>query len=228
MTTLLVGTVGSTAYGLAHAGSDIDRLGVYAEPTLDVCVHPKKADGSQVRRNPDVTLHEVGKYVRLAAAANPTVLELLWLDRYETSTPMGELLVAHRHVFLSDLVVNTYGGYARQQVHRLRQRGDGSFGADLRKRKAKHARHCFRLLVQGAEVRRTGKLVVRLTPGQIDQVRSAEALVDDEDKLIAAFDEAYAELVAVKSVLPALPDQTAIDGVLRDVRVYYWHAPCRY
>ncbi|GAA1913626.1 hypothetical protein GCM10009753_52280 [Streptantibioticus ferralitis] len=33
MHVLLSGTVGSTAYGLAHKGSDIDRLGVFAAPT---------------------------------------------------------------------------------------------------------------------------------------------------------------------------------------------------
>ncbi len=33
MHVLLSGIVGSTAYGLAHAGSDIDRLGMFAAPT---------------------------------------------------------------------------------------------------------------------------------------------------------------------------------------------------
>ena len=35
MTILLQGIVGSTAYGLAGPDSDVDRLGVYAAPTLD-------------------------------------------------------------------------------------------------------------------------------------------------------------------------------------------------
>ncbi|MFD7300744.1 DNA polymerase beta superfamily protein, partial [Streptomyces pharetrae] len=30
---LLSGVVGSTAYGLAHEDSDVDRLGVFAAPT---------------------------------------------------------------------------------------------------------------------------------------------------------------------------------------------------
>ncbi len=33
---LLSGIVGSTAYGLAGPGSDVDRLGMFAAPTLDL------------------------------------------------------------------------------------------------------------------------------------------------------------------------------------------------
>ncbi len=35
-TVLLAGIVGSTAYGLAGPDSDVDRLGVFAAPTLSL------------------------------------------------------------------------------------------------------------------------------------------------------------------------------------------------
>jgi predicted nucleotidyltransferase len=52
---LLSGIVGSVAYGLAGPGSDVDRLGVYAAPT--VAFHGLRPPReSVVTTEPDVTL----------------------------------------------------------------------------------------------------------------------------------------------------------------------------
>src|SRR5688572_26787180 len=73
---LLTGIVGSTAYGLAGPGSDIDRVGVYAAPTLAFHgLHPPvdKA-GSIISSKPDQALHEALKFARLCLSGNPTVM----------------------------------------------------------------------------------------------------------------------------------------------------------
>ena len=71
MRILLQGIVGSTAYGLDHAGSDIDRLGVFAAPTTEF--HglrlPIDKAATIVEHDPDSTLHEVRKYCLLAMSA---------------------------------------------------------------------------------------------------------------------------------------------------------------
>ena len=149
-TVLLAGVVGSTAYGLAHAGSDTDRLGVFAAPTetFHDLTFPRE---SHVTTHPDATYHEARKFCRLVLGCNPTVTELLWLpgDLYEVTTPSGAELVAMRSGFLSARGVrNAYLGYATQQFRKLETRGDGSFSADTRKRTAKHARHLWRLVQQ--------------------------------------------------------------------------------
>ena len=78
-TVLLEGIVGSTAYGLAHAGSDVDRLGVFAAPAVAFHgLHPpldKRA--TVVHHDPDRTLHEARKYCMLALSGNPTATELI-------------------------------------------------------------------------------------------------------------------------------------------------------
>ncbi|MEY9963783.1 hypothetical protein ABIA33_001816 [Streptacidiphilus sp. MAP12-16] len=126
MNTLLAGVVGSTAYGLAHAGSDRDVLGMFAAPTADLhglCT-PRE---SHVTTQPDSTFHEAGKAVRLILSSNPTASELLWLDVYDVRTPLGDELIALRGSLLSAPGVrNAYLGYATQQFRKLLTRDPDS------------------------------------------------------------------------------------------------------
>ena len=138
MNILLSGVVGSTAYGLASAGSDVDRLGMFAAPTESL-LGLRQPKESHVTTGPDKTLHEAGKWCRLALAGNPTVTELVWLpdDLYEIRTGLGDELVGIRTAFLSaGRVRDAYLGYATQQFRKLENRGDGSFSADTRRRTA--------------------------------------------------------------------------------------------
>ncbi len=92
----MAGIVGSTAYGLAGPGSDVDRLGMFAVRTETLHgLHPPTE--SVVAVNPDRTLHEVRKYARLALGGNPTVSELMWLDalRRESDITVPTVIPAH-------------------------------------------------------------------------------------------------------------------------------------
>lgn len=121
---LLSGVVGSTAYGLAREGSDVDRLGMFAAPTETLLgLHTPKE--SHVTTAPDRTLHEAAKWCRLALGGNPTVMELVWLpdELYEVRTPLGDELIAIRGSFLgAERVRDAYLGYAGQQFRRLEGR----------------------------------------------------------------------------------------------------------
>lgn len=220
---LLSGVVGSHAYGLATENSDVDRLGVYAAPTEQVLgLHPP-AD-SVVSIKPDITYHEARKYVSLALKCNPTVTELLWLeDPYEVVTDLGAELIGIRASFLSaSYVRNAYLGYATQQFRRLENRGDGSFSSDTRKRTAKHARHLLRLLRQGDQLYRDGRLSVKLddpekyrdfgdavAAGDLELARRNLAMTE------RLFDEAH-------TPLPEHPDEKPAGDWLLRVRREYW------
>lgn len=160
---LLKGIVGSTAYGLNHAGSDIDHYGVYAVPFADL----HRLGGyqeSRVTREPDTTMHEAAKYVKLALKCNPSVMELLWLTEYEVTTEMGEALIGLRTCFLSERYVrNSYLGYASSQFASLFQRGDGTFSSNVRSRTEKHARHMARLVDQGFDLYTGAELHIRVS-----------------------------------------------------------------
>jgi uncharacterized protein len=220
MNVLLSGVVGSTAYGLAGPDSDVDRLGVFAAPT--VAFHGLHAPAeTQTTSKPDNTLHEAAKYCRLALGANPTVTELMWLpdDLYEVRTELGENLIGIRAAFLSaKRVRDAYLGYATQQFRRLETRGDGSFSADTRKRTAKHARHLMRLCHQGFTLYATGLLAIRLNdPGEFRDFgeRVAGGDIDAARALIAHYEQQFDNTT---TVLPDHPDEEAVERWLLRAR----------
>jgi predicted nucleotidyltransferase len=221
-----MGIVGSHAYGLNTPTSDIDKAGVFVLPTREILglkkmnetVHQVKvADGDL-----DLTLHEVGKYVSLALQANPTALEYLWLDSYEVRDLHGDMLLEIREAFLSKRVRDSYIGYASQQVHRLVGR-KGTFDPDLKKRTAKHARHCTRLLIQVEHLMEFGALKVKLTEEQAKFCRAMGALAEsDHERFASEALERIAFLKEMPSVLPDAPDDAIVNDVLLEIRGDFW------
>ncbi len=220
MQVLLEGIVGSVAYGLAGPGSDVDRVGVFAAPT--VAFHglhrPKE---SIVTTAPDVTLHEAAKWCRLAMSGNPTASELVWLpdDLYLTRTRFGDELIGIRTAFLSaPRVRDAYLGYAGQQFRKLVSRADGTFSSDTRRRTAKHARHLARLLHQGRTLYASGVLPIRLAdPGWF--LDFGEQVADgDLARAQALLAEAEEDFARIRTPLPQRPDEPTIERWLLAVR----------
>ena len=223
---VLQGIVGSTAYGLAHEGSDVDRLGVFQFPTVHILGRLGKGECSEdtlVEADPlpDRQIHEVAKYMRLASVANPTALELLWLDTYEVIEGAGHILVANRDLFLSQRVRGTYIGYAKAQASRLMKRqAAGHKGFMSKKSTEKHGRHCARLLYQGHDLLATGNLTVKLTEEQATKVRHIGLLAEENPgAFLAVMDSMVEAMNEVESVLPEEPDTDAISALLVRIRL---------
>ena len=220
---ILEGVVGSHAYGLNHADSDIDTAGIFVEPTSSVLglygfkesiVHN---DGTDKTTDPDVSYHEVGKFIRLAIAGNPTVSELLWLPEHTKLEVEGRWLVEHRDLFLSQAVRKTYGGYARQQFKRLQERGD--FSSTLKNRTAKHAKHMTRLILQGTQVLQEGTLRVRLTASEALVCKTmGDMAADNQDEFIEVAEIMLSEFDTIKSDLPMMPDIAPLNELLLAIR----------
>jgi uncharacterized protein len=220
---LLSGIVGSTAYGLAREGSDIDRLGLFAAPTAELhgLRRPKE---SHVSTAPDRTLHEAAKWCRLALGGNPTAMELVWLpdDLYEVRTGLGDELVGIRTCFLSARRIrDAYLGYATQQFRRLEARGDGSLSADTRKRTAKHARHLKRLCRQGLELYTTGRLTIRVDDPEEYHAFGERVAADPASALplLRQYEDAFD---AGPAALPDQPDEAPVEAWLRRVRAHFY------
>ncbi|MFI6760458.1 DNA polymerase beta superfamily protein [Micromonospora sp. NPDC050417] len=220
MRLLLAGIVGSTAYGLAGPGSDVDRLGLFAAPTVAFHgLHPPQA--SIVTTSPDRTLHEAGKWCRLALSGNPTATELVWLpdDLYETRTDLGDRLISLRTAFLAAPRVRAaYLGYAGQQFRKLESRGDGTFSADTRRRTAKHALHLARLVHQGRVLYATGRLPIRLDHPRSFVDFGERVAAGEVDEARALLVEAERDFDTIRSPLPERPDEQAVESWLLDVR----------
>lgn len=109
--------VGSRAWGVADAGSDEDRKGVFVLPTpwttglVDPPLDLSSLDGSQ-------SYWEIGKAIRQALRADPNTLEMLFADPIVVD-PMGEALVAMRTSFISQEIYGSFGRYALSQLDRL-------------------------------------------------------------------------------------------------------------
>jgi uncharacterized protein len=127
--------VGSKAYGLDDAESDIDRRGIYLPPAhLHWSLYgvPEQLENTATEE----TYWETQKFLTLALKANPNVLECLYTPFIEHATPLVRDLLAMREKFLSRMVYQTYNGYVMSQFKKLQ--------ADLRNKgevKWKHVMH---------------------------------------------------------------------------------------
>lgn len=221
---LTMSIVGSTAYGLAGPDSDLDYLGVFAVPTqqlLGLDGH-KLSETSVVQNDPDVTVHELGKWVRLALAANPTVLELLFATSIIRPANGWQVLRHYRRDFMgSETILASYGGYAIQQAKRVVKRhGEGkhSFNSDLRNRIAKHGRHSLRLLLQAEQLLSTGDLDLDVSKHR-DLIFSAGTLAVENPELFEnLFRQRLDALHAIRPVIPARPDRHIVNSVLVQIR----------
>jgi predicted nucleotidyltransferase len=141
--------VGSTAYGLNHEASDVDRRGFYLPPAdleWSLAGVPK-----QLETDNEEVYWEIEKFIRLALKANPNVLECLYSPLVETCTPIGAELIGMRSMFLSRCVHRTYNAYVLSQFKKLEQ--------DLRNHgqiRWKHVMHLIRLLLSGVGVLKDG------------------------------------------------------------------------
>ncbi|WP_194921035.1 nucleotidyltransferase domain-containing protein [Catenulispora rubra] len=218
-TVLLSGIVGSTAYGLSGPGSDVDRLGMFAAPTLSLLGLHTPRD-SHVTSAPDVTFHEAAKLARLALGGNPTASELLWLpdDLYELRTPLGDEAIALRTSLLSaPRVHDAYLGYATQQFRKLLSR-DPTW---THRKIAKHARHLMRLVDQGHELYTTGHVTIRLTDPERYRAFGERVAADPEAArpFMADAEERFA---TARSVLPQEADTAAAEDWVLRVRKAFW------
>jgi uncharacterized protein len=125
--TILLDRAGSHAYGTAMPTSDEDSRGIVIAPRAYLLgsMMPKFENYQPNRKDlaagEDVAYTELRHYSILAANNNPNVLELMFTDRADwlQAHPLGEELVAHRHLFLSSRCRFTFSGYAISQLKRI-------------------------------------------------------------------------------------------------------------
>lgn len=213
---ILEAVTGSKAYGLDHADSDEDIKGIYILPTENILHMGFNRDRTtKDHTEPDWVYHEIEKFIKLAMDCNPTVTELLWLTDYKILTPIGQLLIDNREIFLSQMARKKYGGYALSQAKSLAT-NNGKYGNGRGNRYEKHTRHCFRLLFQGRELLETGKLTVRVSSEVREQLFAIGKKSPSE--VVGMFETKFAEFDEIKSVLPLNPDYEAINNLLLKIR----------
>lgn len=112
--------VGSHAYGMNTPESDIDTVGVCV-PTIEYFYSSKRFEQS-VQHDPDRTIYNITKAIRLIADNNPNMLDLLCVPErcINKITPYWERILDHKDKFISKKCKFTYMGYAFSQLKRIK------------------------------------------------------------------------------------------------------------
>ena len=201
--------VGSRAYGLDTDESDTDRRGIYLAPAelqWSLFGAPEQFEDNAAQS----CYWELQKFLTMALRANPNILECLYSPIVEKTTELGSELAANRKVFLSQMIFQTFNGYAMSQFKKIEQdlRNSGEI-------KWKHAMHLLRLLLTGAATLRSGNVPVRVEAQRerLLSVRRGEVswydVNDWRKELHRDFEQALAE-----TKLPERPDYEWVNGFL--------------
>jgi uncharacterized protein len=110
---------GSHAFGTANPDSDVDIRGVCIPPRsylIGLAAFEQAEDAEN-----DTVIYSLAKFMALALANNPNMLDLLWANEEHIlyMDEYGRELRAHRDLFLSRQVARTYAGYAENQLRRM-------------------------------------------------------------------------------------------------------------
>lgn len=205
--------VGSRAYGLDTDASDTDLRGIYLAPAE---LHGSLYGApEQFEDNATQSCYwELQKFLVMALKANPNILECLYSLLVDKVTPIGERLLAIRDKFLSQMIYQTFNGYALSQFKKIEQ--------DLRNHgevRWKHAMHLLRLLMTGAATLREGKVPVHVGTRREELLAvkhgelSWEKVNAWRQELHRDFEQALAE-----TKLPERPDYEAANELLVEAR----------
>lgn len=115
---------GSHAYGTSNETSDLDVRGCALNSKMDILT-----SGLYISEHfeqftdvaTDTTIYSFNKLISLLVNTNPNTIEMLGNkpEHYLYLAPAGRELLAHTKLFLSQRAINSFGGYANQQLRRL-------------------------------------------------------------------------------------------------------------
>jgi len=205
--------VGSRAYGLDHDESDTDRRGIYLVPAdlqWSLFGAPEQFEDNAAQS----CYWELQKFLTMALKANPNILECLYSPLVEKVTALGAELVAARSAFLSQMIFQTFNGYAMSQFKKIEQdiRNSGQI-------KWKHAMHLLRLLLTGAATLLTGNVPVRIEThrDRLLAVKRGELPWAEVDAWRKELHRDF-ELALAETKLPERPDYEAANRFLIKAR----------
>lgn len=110
---------GSYAYGTNIETSDVDVRGCAMNSKSDIL---GLSNFEQVvHTQTDTTIYGFNKLIGLLLNCNPNTIEMLGCkpEHYFYISDTGQMMIDNRSLFLSQKAVNSFGGYATQQLRRL-------------------------------------------------------------------------------------------------------------
>lgn len=116
----LLGLGGSHAYGTNIESSDIDIRGIALNSKREILTG--HCFEQVVEEKTDTTIYSFNKIISLLINVNPNTIEILGLkpEHYLYITPIGQEILDNNKMFLSKRCIYSFGGYANQQLMRLK------------------------------------------------------------------------------------------------------------
>lgn len=116
---ILLGLGGSHAYGTNNENSDLDVRGVATNSKRNILIGQDFEQVVEVET--DTTVYSFDKIIKLLCSCNPNTIEILGLkpEHYLYLSPAGVQLLENKTMFLSQIAVHSFGGYANAQLRRL-------------------------------------------------------------------------------------------------------------
>lgn len=242
---ILLSEIGSTMHGVSSddSGDDVDLMGVCIEPPSETLglgdfeqyeYRDRRVNERSREGDTDLVVYGLGKWVRLAAAGNPTVIMLLFSDRerhVKFVNGPGLLLREQFPHFLSREAGRRFLGYLDGQLqryldpartdskHATRPELVEKYGWDT-----KTGYHALRLAIQGKQLMATGR--IRLPMRDEDRefllnVRqgrfSREWVVEETYRRIDLLKAAIAD-----SRLPEKPNRAEISAWMANLQRAWW------
>lgn len=119
---ILMGLGGSYAYGTNIECSDIDLRGIALNSRENILLG--KDFEQVVNTDTDTTIYSLNKMMTLLINCNPNTIEIVGLrpEQYIYISDIGRKLIENKDMFLSKRCINSFMGYANQQMYRLQQK----------------------------------------------------------------------------------------------------------
>lgn len=116
----LLGLGGSHAYGTNIESSDVDIRGIALNSKREILTG--HCFEQVVEEKTDTTIYSFNKIISLLINVNPNTIEILGLkpEHYLYITPIGQEILDNKKMFLSKRCIYSFGGYANQQLMRLK------------------------------------------------------------------------------------------------------------
>ena len=222
---------GSIAHNLQSSPiDDIDYMGVCIAPIeyyFGLCHFEQYEKLPTDDNNEDIVIYDIKKFFRLLLKSNPNVISLLWNkpEHHIRVTDLGRQIIDNRDIFSSQLLFDSFFGYAYSQLKKMTHGAyRGYMGA---KRKAlvdkygydtKNACHLVRLLIMGTEFLNTGQMKVYRDTDRdfLLDIKKGKYTFEEINKMA---EELFVDIKQAKekSALPPKPDHKYANKLLTDI-----------
>lgn len=198
--TILFTQSGSTAYNLRTETSDTDYRGCYLDESWEVLLGIKNNNLVFEMKEPDLSLFNLIKFIKLALNGNTNILEVLFAPEECVlySNPFGNILRNNRNLFLTENTLHCLAGYYTCELRRALGETTGRLGEkrkeelEARGYSSKNAFHCIRLLDRGIDLISEGVYKVRY--GHNEAMRSYIMGIKNKEVSIENFMSLYNDM----------------------------------